>query len=138
MPKKFKGENTKAVDAKARKAAIQHETAEKRQREAEDALWADDDKSLAKKTQRKVVNGSLLSSSILRRFIGAQFLRYITCFVREKFKPLNKAVQIGRPIEVTLEKTEINVLQNNCYFDHFDITECSSSIFILSLESHPL
>lgn len=55
MPKKFKGENTKATEAKARKAAAQHEAAAKRQQEAEDALWVDDDKHGAKKNQRKVI-----------------------------------------------------------------------------------
>lgn len=54
MPKKFKGENSKAVEAKARKAAVQHEAAEVKRREVEDALWVDDDKQLAKKAQRKV------------------------------------------------------------------------------------
>ena len=54
MPKKFKGENSKAVDARARKAAAQHAAEEKRQKDAEDAYWADDDKHVARKQQRKV------------------------------------------------------------------------------------
>lgn len=54
MPKKFKGENSKAVEAKARKAAAQNEAAEIRKKDAEDALWVDDDKQLAKKALRKV------------------------------------------------------------------------------------
>ncbi|XP_033749936.1 coiled-coil domain-containing protein 124-like isoform X2 [Pecten maximus] len=53
MPKKFKGENSKAVEAKARKAAVQHAEKEKREQALEDAYWKDDDKHNAKKTQRK-------------------------------------------------------------------------------------
>lgn len=54
MPKKFKGDNSKAVEARARKAAVQHAEKEKRDQAAEDELWKDDDKHLAKKQQRKV------------------------------------------------------------------------------------
>jgi len=53
MPKKFKGQNTKAVEAKARKAAVVNEEKARREKEAEDALWQDDDKQLAKKQARK-------------------------------------------------------------------------------------
>ena len=54
MPKKFKGENSKAVEARERKAATKKEEVSKKQKAAEDAYWADDDKQLAKKSQRKV------------------------------------------------------------------------------------
>lgn len=62
MPKKFKGENSKAVEAKARKAAVVNAAADARQKAAEDSLWVDDDKQLAKKAQRKVTpNTSVFS-----------------------------------------------------------------------------
>lgn len=54
MPKKFRGENTKASEARARKAAAVNEEADRKKKEADDAYWADDDKQLAKKSQRKV------------------------------------------------------------------------------------
>ena len=54
MPKKFKGENTKAVDARNRKAAVSQEKDIVTKAEAEAAAWADDDKSANKKAQRKV------------------------------------------------------------------------------------
>ena len=54
MPKKFKGENTKAQDARARKAAVREEADEKRKREEEDAAWKDKDKYVARKQDRKV------------------------------------------------------------------------------------
>ena len=55
MPKKFKGENSKAVEAKARKAAVANAAAEAKQKAAEDAMWEDDDKQNAKKAARKVI-----------------------------------------------------------------------------------
>lgn len=54
MPKKFAGENSKAVAAKARKAAAQEEQAQKKQKQIEDEYWKDDDKNAAKKQARKV------------------------------------------------------------------------------------
>lgn len=54
MPKKFKGENSKAAEARARKEAKKEEAAAKKQREVEDELWRDDDKHVVKKQQRKV------------------------------------------------------------------------------------
>jgi hypothetical protein len=54
MPKKFKGENTKATAAKERRSAQQAEIQAKKQKDQEDAYWADDDKHVAKKQQRKV------------------------------------------------------------------------------------
>ena len=54
MPKKFKGENSKAAEARARKDAQRHEEAERKQKDLEDQYWKDDDKHVAKKQQRKV------------------------------------------------------------------------------------
>ncbi|XP_005103156.1 coiled-coil domain-containing protein 124 [Aplysia californica] len=53
MPKKFKGENSKAAEARARKDAVQKAEKERVEKEKEDALWADDDKHNARKLQRK-------------------------------------------------------------------------------------
>jgi len=53
MPKKFQGQNTKAVQAKARKAAAVNEEKSRKEREAEDARWQDDDKHAARKLARK-------------------------------------------------------------------------------------
>ena len=54
MPKKFKGENSKAVEARARKSAAKAQEEEAKQRAKEDEYWRDDDKHVAKKSQRKV------------------------------------------------------------------------------------
>jgi len=53
MPKKFKGENSKAVEAKARKDAQKNAADEQKKKAIEDAYWADDDKHIARKQQRK-------------------------------------------------------------------------------------
>lgn len=54
MPKKFKGENSKAVEARARKAAAEDEKKAAAKKAAEDDAWRDDDKHASKKAQRKV------------------------------------------------------------------------------------
>ncbi|KAM7362143.1 coiled-coil domain-containing protein 124 [Cochliomyia hominivorax] len=52
MPKKM-GINSKAVEARERKAAIKKATQDKAAKEAEDRLWQDDDKTLARKQQKR-------------------------------------------------------------------------------------
>lgn len=76
MPKKFVGENSKAVAAKARKAAAQEEQAQKKQKQIEDEYWRDDDKTAAKKTAKKVNCRSSKSLLILNLTpqIGADVL----------------------------------------------------------------
>jgi len=55
MPKKSAwGENSKAVEAKARKAEVEKVKKAQKDKDKEDAYWEDDDKSLAKKQSRKV------------------------------------------------------------------------------------
>ncbi|XP_071502917.1 coiled-coil domain-containing protein 124-like [Diadema antillarum] len=53
MPKKMRGENSKAVEARARKADAKAAAEAKKQKEIEDAYWKDDDKHANKKIQRK-------------------------------------------------------------------------------------
>eukprot|EP00088_Acartia_fossae_P060613 TRINITY_DN7260_c0_g1_i3.p1 TRINITY_DN7260_c0_g1~~TRINITY_DN7260_c0_g1_i3.p1 ORF type:complete len:236 (-),score=95.82 TRINITY_DN7260_c0_g1_i3:209-916(-) len=53
MPKKFQGENSKAVAAKARKAEKSEKEKVAKKKAEEDAYWADDDKNLAKKQAKK-------------------------------------------------------------------------------------
>ncbi|GBP15749.1 Coiled-coil domain-containing protein 124 homolog [Eumeta japonica] len=52
MPKKL-ATNTKALEARERKAAVKKANQEKAVREAEDRLWKDDDKSMARKQQKR-------------------------------------------------------------------------------------
>lgn len=54
MPKKFKGESSKAAEARARKDAVKLAEVERVEKEKEDALWKDDDKHVVRKQLRKV------------------------------------------------------------------------------------
>ncbi|KAI5745949.1 hypothetical protein M8J76_015744 [Diaphorina citri] len=53
MPKKFVGENSKAVAAKARKNAAKEEEVARKKKQEEDEYWRDDDKNILKKQQKK-------------------------------------------------------------------------------------
>jgi len=53
MPKKFKGENSKAVEARARKEEKTTSEKDKKQKAIDDAYWQDDNKQLQKKQSRK-------------------------------------------------------------------------------------
>lgn len=54
MPKKFQGENSKALTARARKAEAKAVADARKKQEEEDALWEETDKHVLKKGQRKV------------------------------------------------------------------------------------
>jgi len=54
MPKKFKGENSKAVQARQRKESARLEEKDRKQKELEDEYWRDDDKHAVNKQNRKV------------------------------------------------------------------------------------
>lgn len=58
MPKKFVGENSKAVAARARKAAAKEAENVKKAMEAEEKAWEDNDKQLLKKKQKQVIVSS--------------------------------------------------------------------------------
>eukprot|EP00736_Rhodelphis_marinus_P012889 Rmarinus@m.15978 len=53
MPKKFTGMNSKAAEARARRAGEKAAVREKELKAKEDAFWADDDKNLARKANRQ-------------------------------------------------------------------------------------
>ncbi|CAL1688045.1 unnamed protein product [Lasius platythorax] len=53
MPKKFVGENSKAVAARARKAAAKEAETVKKAMEAEDKAWEDNNKQMLKKKQKQ-------------------------------------------------------------------------------------
>ncbi len=54
MPKKFAQQNSKAVEASARKNAAKEAKKLEEDRAREDALWVDDDKHVKRKEERKV------------------------------------------------------------------------------------
>lgn len=54
MPKKFRGENSKAAAARDRRAEEKQAVQERKRKEEEDSYWRDDDKQVARKQERKV------------------------------------------------------------------------------------
>lgn len=56
MPKKFTGENSKAVAARQRKEDAKLEKDQKLKKMIEDSQWEDNDDKLKKKQQKKVCN----------------------------------------------------------------------------------
>lgn len=54
MPKKFKGENSKAAVAKERKSAVRDVVEREKKQKEDDEYWRDDDKQAAKKQGKKV------------------------------------------------------------------------------------
>ena len=54
MPKKFSGENSKAVVARARISEARESEKARIESEKADAYWADDDRIVQRKLQRKV------------------------------------------------------------------------------------
>ena len=57
MPKKFKGENSKASVARERKAAAREAVEQEKRRKEEDEYWKDDHRLSARKQERKVTSG---------------------------------------------------------------------------------
>lgn len=55
MPKKFKGENSKAASAKERKAAAKEAADREKRQKEEDEYWRDDSKQVTRKQERKVL-----------------------------------------------------------------------------------
>lgn len=71
MPKKFQGENSKAVTARARKAEAKAVADARKKQQEEDALWQETDKHVLKKEQRKVSWLFFLVSALIRYWILA-------------------------------------------------------------------
>ncbi|XP_002736202.1 coiled-coil domain-containing protein 124-like [Saccoglossus kowalevskii] len=74
MPKKFKGENSKAVVAKARKAEAKAIEDERREKAIEDEKWRDDDKYVARKQERKASKDKKRQEDLERKLAKKQLL----------------------------------------------------------------
>lgn len=74
MPKKFKGENSKAVVAKARKAEAMKAETERIERQKEDESWHDDSKQVARKQQRKAEADKKRQEAQARKLENKQLL----------------------------------------------------------------
>jgi len=71
MPK-GRGENTKAVEARARKGNAMKEAEAKKQKEMDDAYWQDDDKQIARKQNRKQEKEMKKMETVTRKLANKQ------------------------------------------------------------------
>ena len=75
MPKKFKGVNSKAEEARVRRESVKVAEREKKQKEEEDSYWQDNDKHVQRKQKRKVS----CSTAVLLGWYIAMFRVYKDC-----------------------------------------------------------
>lgn len=99
MPKKFAGENSKAVAAKARKTAAKEAEAEKVKKKIEDSYWNDDDKNVQKKQQRKVSIIRNLQVTTSLNYFGKTFV-----YLEKWFTYLKKIIYLSEKIIHLSEK----------------------------------
>ncbi|XP_026480968.1 coiled-coil domain-containing protein 124 [Ctenocephalides felis] len=131
MPKKFAGENNKAVEARARKAAAKEAENAKKQKAAEDKEWEDNDKQIVKKQQRKdeqerkkqqllekkaeakaLLEQEMSSIKVAPKQPLAKITRAQIMAENEKreaaIKNINKPVSITPPLEENLNRLQID------------------------------
>lgn len=108
MPKKL-STNTKAVEARERKTVAKKSASDKASKEAEDSLWRDDDKQLAKKNakkedeerkkaellRKKAENKALLDEEIasIRTTAKPSIQKVTQAQVQQEIEKRNKAVE---------------------------------------------
>ncbi|XP_055677891.1 coiled-coil domain-containing protein 124 [Lutzomyia longipalpis] len=108
MPKKM-GENTKAVEARERKAAAKKAQNEKIAKEKEDALWQDDDKTLAKKKQRKEEEEKKRAEQLKKKQEAKQLLEEEMSSIKTTGKPSIQKItraQIQKEVETRNKNIE--------------------------------
>lgn len=102
------GLNSKAVEARERKQAIKLSTQEKAEREAEDKLWQDDNKTLAKKLQRKEEEDRKRAEAAKRKAEAKELLDQEMSSIRTQGKPSIQKVN-RMQIQEELEKKNRNI-----------------------------
>uniref|UniRef100_A0A1L8DCR5 Putative coiled-coil domain-containing protein n=1 Tax=Nyssomyia neivai TaxID=330878 RepID=A0A1L8DCR5_9DIPT len=108
MPKKM-GENTKAVEARERKAAAKKAQNEKVAKDKEDAMWQDDDKNLAKKKQRKEEEEKKKAEQLKKKAEAKQLLEEEMSSIKTTGKPSIQKVtraQIQKEVETRNKNIE--------------------------------
>jgi len=99
MPKKFQGVNTKAVEARKKKSEKAAQLKEKQQKEADDALWVDDDKQALKKQQRKAAQEK-------KRLDAANKKKELQDLYKEEEDALQKAKKCPKSQKLTRAQIE--------------------------------
>ncbi|CAK8690463.1 unnamed protein product [Clavelina lepadiformis] len=102
MPKKFQGVNTKSAEARARKAAVAAGELERKQKEAEDEYWKDENKHAQRKQQRKQVQEQKRMDNLNKK-------KEIESLYKAEEEALAKTSKNPRTSKVT--RAEINAVQ---------------------------
>ncbi|KAL1023268.1 hypothetical protein UPYG_G00038490 [Umbra pygmaea] len=108
MPKKFQGENSKAVTAKARKAEAKAVEDARKKKELEDALWQENDKHVLKKEQRKDDKEKKRLEALERKKENQRLLEEEAAKIKGKAKEAAAAAKVSRAqIEETLRAEQL-------------------------------
>uniref|UniRef100_A0AAY5L2X5 Coiled-coil domain-containing protein n=1 Tax=Esox lucius TaxID=8010 RepID=A0AAY5L2X5_ESOLU len=105
MPKKFQGENSKAVTAKARKAEAKAVEDARKKKELEDALWQENDKHVLKKEQRKDDKEKKRLEALERKKENQRLLEEEAAKIKGKAKEAAAAAAVGRVTRAQIEET---------------------------------
>lgn len=121
MPKKFVGENSKAVAARARKAAAKEAESVKKAIEAEEKAWEDNDKQLLKKKQKQVRSELLISTDVrktdvhlmrnkcIRVWSRSYTIQILLCMQEELEKKRQQQLEKKAEAKALLEKEMANI-----------------------------
>lgn len=105
MPKKFAGENSKAVAARSRKEATKEAEKSKKSQAEEDAKWRDDDKNLMKKQQKK-------DDQEKKRLEQLQKKAEAKALLEQEMNSIKKTTKPPPPAKVTRAQIESRSAQN--------------------------
>ncbi|XP_055796638.1 coiled-coil domain-containing protein 124-like [Salvelinus fontinalis] len=105
MPKKFQGENSKAMTAKARKAEAKAVEDSHKKKELEDALWQENDKHVLKKEQRKDDKEKKRLEALERKKENQRLLDEEAAKIKGKAKEAAAAVAACKVTRAQIEET---------------------------------
>lgn len=107
MPKKI-STNSKAVEARERKADAKKVANDRAQKEAEDRLWHDDDRNLAKKKQKKEEEERKKAELLRKKSENKALLEMEMASIRTTAKPSIQKVTQAQ-IQQEVEKRNKNI-----------------------------
>ncbi|CDQ57930.1 unnamed protein product [Oncorhynchus mykiss] len=133
MPKKFQGENSKAMTAKARKAEAKAVEDSRKKKELEDALWQENDKHVLKKEQRKDDKEKKRLEALERKKENQRLLDEEAAKIKGKAKEAAAAVAACKVTRAQIEETLRSLSSQGSV-----VFLCSSSPMFVSTEKSQL
>ncbi|KAF2883101.1 hypothetical protein ILUMI_23073 [Ignelater luminosus] len=106
MPKKFQGENSKAVAARARKSAAKEQQHAQKQKQLEDQYWQDDDKHVARKQQRK-------DEQERKKQVAADRKAESKALLEQEMSTIKKPTKAAPPPKITRAQVSENISNVN-------------------------